>query len=181
MTRTNTALLIVDVQQKFMPVIREPEMLIWNIRRLINAADLFSIPVAATEQYPQGLGATVDPLRGLIHSIYPKTTFSCREIAGLFESWASLGVSNIVITGIELHVCIQQTVLDLIAEGFDLLLPVDALSSRHVHDAEPALARMRSAGAISTTTESVLFEWCETAQDPQFKQISTLACEQPPA
>ena len=180
MTRTNTALLVVDVQQKFMPVIRKPEMLVWNIRRLVNGAGLFEIPVAATEQYPQGLGSTVEPLAGLIKATYEKTTFSCREAGDLFRSWASSGVSNIVITGIELHVCIQQTVLDLISEGFCLFLPVDALSSQRAEDGEQALIRMRYAGAVGTTTESILFEWCETAQDPNFKQISSLACEQQP-
>jgi nicotinamidase-related amidase len=180
MTRADTALLVVDVQQKFMPVIRESEILVWNIRRLIDGAALFKIRVAATEQYPQGLGSTVEPLAGLIAATHEKSTFSCREAADLFDSWASLGVSNIVVTGIELHVCILQTVLDLIAEGFSVFLPVDALSSQRIEDGEQALIRMRTAGAVTTTTESVLFEWCETATDPHFKKISSLACEKPP-
>ena len=175
MSRKNTALLIVDVQDAFRDVVIDFDQMVWNIDRLAQAANLFGIPVAATTQYSKGLGTTVEQLASYSNPQLDKLTFSCRELNNLFEEWNRKGVSVIVVTGIELHVCILQTVMDLLSYGFDIYLPVDAVSGRLALDANTAIKRMRDAGTIVTTCETAMFEWCESAVDPCFKQISDLA------
>ena len=175
MRRQHTALLIVDVQDAFRDVVIDFDQMVWNIDRLAQAATLFGIPVAATTQYSRGLGTTVEQLASYSNPELDKLTFSCRELNNLFEEWNRTGVSSIVVTGIELHVCILQTVMDLLSYGFDIYLPVDAVSGRLALDANTAIKRMRDAGTIVTTCETTMFEWCESAVDPCFKQISDLA------
>jgi nicotinamidase-related amidase len=175
MSRETTALLIVDVQEAFREVVIEFDRMVWNIERLAQAATLFEIPVAATQQYSQGLGTTVKQLAKYSDPALEKLTFSCRELDTLFEEWQRNEITMIVVTGIELHVCIQQTVMDLLSYGFEIYLPIDAVSGRLELDGELAIDRMRDAGTIVTTCESAMFEWCESALDPCFKQISALA------
>jgi len=175
MSRQNTALLIVDVQDAFREVVIEFDRMVWNIDRLAQAAKLFNIPVAATQQYPKGLGTTVNELAKYSDPALDKLTFSCRELNTLFEEWQRNEISRIVVTGIELHVCIQQTVMDLLSYGFEIYVPIDAVSGRLELDGKIAIERMRDAGTIVTTCESAMFEWCESALDPCFKQISALA------
>jgi nicotinamidase-related amidase len=175
MNRQNTALLIVDVQEAFREAVIDFDRMVWNIDRLAQAATLFDIPIAATQQYSKGLGNTVDQLAKYSDPELEKLTFSCRELDTLFEEWKRSGISMVVVTGIELHVCIQQTVMDLLSYGFDIYLPIDAASGRLKLDAKIAIDRMRDAGTIVTTCESAMFEWCESAIDPCFKQISALA------
>ena len=175
MHRQNTALLIIDVQESFREAVIDFDQMVWNIDRLAQAATLFEIPVAATQQYSKGLGSTVDKLAKYSDPELEKLTFSCRELDTLFEEWKRSGVSMIVVTGIELHVCVQQTVMDLLSYGFEIYLPIDAVSGRLELDGQIAIDRMRDAGTIVTTCESAMFEWCESAIDPCFKQISALA------
>lgn len=175
MNRQSTAMLIVDVQDAFREVIIEFDRMVWNINRLAEAAKLFEIPVAATKQYSKGLGNTVEPLTQYSDPALEKLTFSCRELDNLFLEWKENGITSIVVTGIELHVCVQQTVMDLLSYGFEIYLPIDAVSGRLELDATVAIDRMRDAGTIVTTCESAMFEWCESAIDPCFKQISNLA------
>lgn len=175
MNRQSTAMLIVDVQDAFREVIIEFDRMVWNINRLAEAAKLFEIPVAATKQYSKGLGNTVEPLTQYSDPALEKLTFSCRELDNLFLEWKENGITSIVVTGIELHVCVQQTVMDLLSYGFEIYLPIDAVSGRLELDAAVAIDRMRDAGTIVTTCESAMFEWCESAIDPCFKQISNLA------
>jgi nicotinamidase-related amidase len=181
MSRDDTALLVVDVQDKLLPVIRNRELLIWNVRRLIDGAKLLGLPVVATEQYPPGLGPTTAVLAERLGAIPAKLTFSCRECAGLFRGLAEQGRHKLLVVGIEAHVCVQQTVLDLLSEGFGVYVAVDAVSSRFELDYRTALGRMESAGATLTTAEAALFEWCEVAGTPEFKQISALVREVGPA
>ena len=181
MSRDDTALLVVDVQEKLLPVIRHRELLVWNIRRLIDGAQLLGLPTTATEQYPQGLGATAAVLAERLGKIPAKVMFSCRECSDLFGNFAERGRQKVLVVGIESHVCVQQTVLDLLSEGFRVYVAVDAVGSRHELDYQIAIQRMESAGATLTTTEAALFEWCEAAGTPEFKQISLLVREEPPA
>ena len=152
----------------------------WNICRLIRGAQILGIPVAATEQYPEGLGSTVKDISELVDNITSKRAFSCGELGTLFREWSQEGIHKILITGIEAHVCIQQTALDLLAEGFQVYLAIDAISARNPSDAEAALARMETSGATVTTTEAALFEWCATSDCAEFKPISQLVQESPP-
>ena len=180
MNADDTALLVVDVQEKLIPVIENGTLIQWNISRLLLAADTLDIPAAATEQYPQGLGHTIIPNARLPQTIEEKTMFSCRETAPIFANWADAGIRKILICGIETHVCIQQTVMDLLAEGFRMYLTTDALGARHHQDHQIALRRMESSGAVLTTTEAAMFEWCETAKHDAFKTISGLVRQGPP-
>ena len=152
----------------------------WNIQRLIRGAQTLGIPVAGTEQYPEGLGPTVTPIAELLQNITSKRAFSCGEIGSLFSDWSSRGIRKILLTGIEAHVCIQQTALDLLAEGFQVYLAIDAISSQNRLNAQTALSRMESSGATLTTTEAAIFEWCATSDCPEFKAISQLVQESPP-
>ena len=178
LSRAESRLLIVDVQDKLVPMISHHERMVGNCRRLIQGANLLNVPVFATEQYPKGLGHTVPPLAELLGTIPDKQRFSCAEVLawGLAAEQAD-NRFQIVVAGIEAHVCVLQTVLDLLACGFQVFVPADAVSSRGELDWKIALDRMSSGGAVITTTESVLFEWCEKSGTPEFKQISQLIKE----
>jgi len=177
----NTALLVIDAQEKLIRLVPGAERLVWNLGRLIDGAKILGVPVMATEQYPQGLGGTVAELAARLGSITPKLAFSCASCGDIFSGLASRGIHNVLVAGIETHVCIQQTVLDAMAGGLRMFLAVDAVGARFEIDHVTAIRRMDSAGATLTTTEAALFEWCQVAGTPQFKQISALVRQPPPA
>lgn len=180
MSRHDSALLVVDVQEKLIRLVPGHERIIWNIRRLIDGATALNVSTAATEQYPQGLGPTTAELAERIGEIPSKLTFSCGGCPDIFKELQGKGIYKILVVGIEAHVCVQQTVLDLLGDGFAVYLAVDAIGARFKVDYETALRRMDSAGAILTTTEAALFEWCAEAGTPEFKQISKLVREVAP-
>ncbi len=182
MRREDTALLIVDVQERLIVVEPGNKRIVWNIRRLLDGAKVLGVKAYATEQCPEKLGPTVAPLAERLetHSA-SKLSFSCNECAEMFSEWRKAGIQRVLVCGIETHVCIQQTVLDLLAAGYQILLAVDAVGARHSIDHEIALRRMEASGALLTTTEAALFEWCARAGTAEFKEISALAKELPPA
>lgn len=178
LSQRNARLLIVDVQEKLMPLIPVADQLIAHCKKLIEGAGVLGIPIAATEQYPKGLGKTVPALAEHFGEMPEKVRFSCAEVL----CWQPAAMDpeardQIIVAGIEAHVCILQTVLDLLAIGFRVYVPADAVASRKKLDWKIALNRMASLGAVITTTESVLFECCETASAPEFKTISRLVKE----
>ena len=180
MNRGDTALLVVDMQEKLVRLLPRHEALVWNVGRLIDGAKILGLPVLATEQYPKGLGPTSPELAARLGKIPAKLAFSCGECGELFEELGKKGIHRILVCGIEAHVCVQQTVHDLLAAGFRVYLAVDAIGARGRLDYEIALRRMDSAGATLTTVEAVLFEWCDVAGTPEFKQISNLVKQPPP-
>jgi nicotinamidase-related amidase len=180
MNRDDAALLVVDMQGKLLPLIPGHQRLIWNCRRLIDGAKILGVPTAATEQYPQGLGPTAPELAERLNPIPAKLAFSCGERSEIFSAWRERGIWKLLVCGIETHVCVGQTVHDLLAEGFRVYVAADAVGARGPLDHEIALRRMDSAGATLTTTEAALFEWCGRAGSPEFKQISQLVREAPP-
>jgi nicotinamidase-related amidase len=180
MNRDDTALLVVDVQEKLLPLIPGSPQLVWNIRRLLDGAAALGVGTLATEQYPQGLGPTTAELAQRLANIPAKLAFSCAECGELFTGLAEQGIWKILVCGIETHVCVSQTVHDLLGEGFRVYVAADAVAARGSLDHEMALRRMDSAGATLTTTEAALFEWCERAGSPEFKKISALVRESPP-
>jgi nicotinamidase-related amidase len=180
MSRGDTALLVIDVQEKLLPAIADGPRVAWNVRRLIDAAKVLGLPVAATEQYPKGLGPTVAELAERLGPMPTKLTFSAGGCPAIFADLRSRGLCRILVCGIEAHVCVAQTVFDLLADGWRVYVAVDAVGSRFEIDRRTALDRMDSAGATLTTVEAAMFEWCDAAGTPEFKEISRLARETGP-
>ena len=179
LSRNDSRLLVVDVQEKLISHIDQRDRVVRNCRRLIKAAGILSVPTVATEQYPRGLGATIPELAVLLGERSDKVRFSCGEVLG----WQCQGddgfdVDKVVVCGIESHVCVLQTCYDLLSQGFRVYVPADAVGSRSSFDYNFALQRLRDTGVVVTTTESVMFEWCEVAGTPEFKQISRLVTEE---
>ncbi len=173
--KEDTALLIIDVQEKILPVINEHERVIENALKLIRGFKVMNLPVYYTEQYPKGLGPTTTQLTEELHGeAVQKMTFSCYDAGDLFKELVQKDVKQVVVCGIESHVCVQQTVLDLMANGFQVDLAADAVSSRRQFDYETALNRMRNNGAEVTTTESILFELLDVCGTDEFKAVSKL-------
>lgn len=174
--KERTALLVIDFQEKLLPVIHESEDAIANVLNLINGFKIMNLPVYYTEQYPKGLGATAKKIKDALHNAHAieKMSFSCFGVQELFQELKQKGLKQIVVTGVESHVCVQQSVLDLLANDFQVDVAADAVSSRRLYDKETALNRMRSNGAEITTTESILFELLEVCGTDEFKSVSKL-------
>lgn len=171
--RDRSRLLLVDLQERLVTVISDREALIARCRLLAQGAQALSVPIDITEQYPKGLGNTVPEIAEFAMSRPAKTRFSSAECLDWGPSKPDQAF-QVVVAGIEAHVCILQTVLDLLALGYQVHIAVDAVSGRLELDKQIALRRMELSGAVLTTVEAVLFEWCETASAPEFKSISRL-------
>jgi len=181
MRAVDTALLLVDAQERLLAIIPDERRIIWNCRRLLDGARVLGVRTAATEQNPEKLGPTVASLaEWLPDAPHSKMAFSCGACSELFPPWRAAGIDRVLLCGIETHVCVQQTAMDLLAAGYQVLVAADAVGARSALDHEIALRRMESCGAVITTTEAALFEWCERAGTPEFRQISALAKESPP-
>jgi nicotinamidase-related amidase len=164
-----------------MQIVQDQARVTWNIRRLLDAAKALNVPIRATEQYPDKLSPTIPELKQRIGHAPDKKAFSACVFHEIFDEWSNGGRDRVLLCGIETHVCVQQTAFDLAAAGFTVYVAVDAVSARHAIDHDTALRRMETAGIVLTTTEAAMFEWCQTADAPEFKQISALAKEPPPA
>ena len=173
----DTALLVVDIQEKLLPKIMQASEVLRNASFIVNAAKVLGVPVIATEQYPKGLGPTVEPIRGLLTTVWEKKTFSAVGEGGALDFLKSDARIKVVVVGIEAHICVMQTVLDLLNQGFHVFVCVDAVSSRYAIDVKIALKRMQQAGAILVTSETCVYEWLETAANPAFKEISAMVQE----
>lgn len=179
----DTALVIVDMQEKLLPIVKQNEQILANVQRLVATAEILGVATVATEQYPKGLGPTVVSLseaigrvsgKWLPAGVPAKTMFSCRECESVFKQLQTQGVHHLLLCGIETHVCIAQTALDMIAAGFSVQLCVDAMGSRFPLDHEVALRRLEAEGCSVTTTEAAMFELCEKAGSDEFKAIAKL-------
>jgi nicotinamidase-related amidase len=174
MSAADTALLVIDVQERLMAKIPGAEALVRNIAFLIDGARLLHIPVLATEQYPKGLGSTMPELSKRLPERPDKVAFSCCAVSSVTETLHRQARPKVVLAGIETHVCVLHTALDLLALDFRVYVAADAVGSRYPVDREFALRRMEQAGAILTTAEACVFEWVGGAGHPQFKAISAL-------
>ena len=175
-TRSKSALLVVDIQERLWPAIFEKERLLQNTLRLVRGAIILQVPIFVTEQYRKGLGATVPELVAAMPTFAPveKLTFSSCGAPGLMEALQERGVTHLIVCGIEAHVCVCQTCLDLLEKGFTTFVVADAVSSRTAENRHTALDRLRKAGAEIVSTEMVLFELLERAGTEEFKQILPL-------
>jgi nicotinamidase-related amidase len=174
MSALDTGLLVIDVQEKLVPKIAGAAGLVRNIAFLLDVAKLLDVPVQATEQYPRGLGSTVAELLPRLPQRPEKTAFSSCAVAEVVTTFHRLARPKLVLTGIETHVCVLHTALDLLAADFRVFLPVDAIGARYRIDHDTALRRLEQAGAVLTTTEGCAFEWMGGANHPQFKEVSRL-------
>jgi nicotinamidase-related amidase len=177
MSAADTGLLVIDVQEKLMAKIPAAGALVRNIAFLIDSARVLGMPVFATEQYPKGLGPTVAPLVPRLPERPDKVVFSCCAVPAVVDGLRRDARPKVVLAGIETHVCVQQTALDLLALDFQVFIAADAVASRHAVDHDRALHRLEQSGAVITTSEAAAFEWIGGAGAPQFKEISRLVKE----
>lgn len=174
--RKSTALLIIDIQERILGVMQNPDAVISNTLKLIKGFKVLNSPIIYTEQYPKGLGQTFRELKTELDNKEPvqKMSFSCYGAENLFNELKQKNISQIVIAGIEGHVCVQQTVLDLLANNFQVNVAADCVSSRNKIDYETAISRMRTHGAEISTAESILFEMLNISGTEEFKAISKI-------
>lgn len=175
MKREDSLLLIIDVQERLAPVMDSPREVINGCRRLIGVAQEIEIPFLITEQYPKGLGSTMVDLRqiaGQEQNYYTKTEFSCARNTQIMSQIKNTGKKQIILAGVETHICILQTALDLQQMGYDVFVVSDACSSRQPLQGIVALQRLLHNQIEVVTTEMVIFEWLEKSDNPKFKEIS---------
>jgi nicotinamidase-related amidase len=172
----DTALLVIDVQEKLLPLIRGVPRLIENLAFLLDVAREVGVPILATEQYPKGLGPTHSSVAERLPANLPaKVVFSCGGVPEVIAGLA--GRPTVLLAGIEAHVCVMHTALDLLAGGRRVFVAADAVSSRDDFDRDIALRRMEQAGVVLTTVEAAAFEWMGGSAAPAFKTVSRLVQE----
>lgn len=176
----STAIVVVDIQERLAPAMPadQLEQVLRAGRILLDAAGLFSSPVFATEQYPKGLGPTVEAiaasLEGLQVKPFEKVSFSACDAPGFAEAFEAAGAKAAVVIGMESHVCVYQTVRDLAARGIEVHLPIDGVSSRREDHRDAGIELCVRAGAVRTTTETIAFDWLRVAGTDAFKRLSAL-------
>jgi nicotinamidase-related amidase len=177
LTRDKSQLLVIDVQEKLLPAMSNPDRVVERCIRLVRAARALEIPVTVSEQYPGGIGPTVSPLRevlGNTGAVMEKIEFSCMKNEALRERLHDLrkrGRGQVVMGGIEAHVCVTQTAIDLEDQGFESFVVADAVSSRAKSSRRLALARLLKSGVDVVDSEMVVFEWLGKGGTPQFKEL----------
>ena len=180
LTRDKSQLLIVDVQDKLLGAISGKDRVVDRCIRLVRAARALDVPITVSEQYPQGLGPTFDSIRDALANaafVADKVEFSCLRNELLRDRLHGLrreGRPQVVLAGIETHVCVLQTAIDLEAQGFEAFVVADATGSRSKGSRKLALTRLLKAGADIVDSEMVLFEWLERAGTPAFKELQAL-------
>lgn len=172
----DTAAIFIDFQEKLVPAIDNHDAIVERTAILAKGLAEFDIPVAVSQQYTKGLGDTVPTVQEAFANFayLEKTSFSCCECDEIAAWVKSCDKKNVIVCGVEAHICVMQTVLDLIAAGKNVFIPVDCIGSRKPIDLEYGIRRMEKEGAYLATCESVLFELTGGAKSPQFKTISKL-------
>lgn len=167
-------LLLIDVQEKLIPAIVDKDKLIDRCSWLLKLAARLKVPVIVSEQYPKGLGATIEPLRTLAGEAQTieKVSFSCMQEPNFLKCLERHQRKQLILIGIEAHVCVLQTALELHQSGYAVFVVVDAVGSRNTLDFKYGLKRMKQAGIQLITAEMVFFEWVKKAGTPEFKALS---------
>lgn len=175
-TKENTVGLIVDIQERLFPAMWEKETLLKNTLTLINGLKELKLPLLVTQQYSKGLGETIPEIKSVIPDLgfVEKRSFSCCDEPVFMEKLIKTEAKNVIICGIESHVCVMQTAVDLKDAGYIPVVVVDCVSSRSAENIEIAKERFRLEGIIMTSTESILFELTRSSAAPEFKAISNL-------
>lgn len=176
MKAQDSCLVIIDVQERLWPVMSEPDRVARRCEVLLKAANRLDVPALVSEQYPQGIGPTITPLRSLVPNtaVLEKMHFSCGDDVIFLERLAALQRPQVVVAGIEAHVCVLQSAMRFKELGYDVFVVADGCSSRTTADADTAFRRLTSSGVAVVTTEMVLFEWLHRAGTPEFKDVLKL-------
>ncbi len=176
--KEDTSFVVVDVQERLMGAMPEDitERNLKNMKILLEAAKVLGIPVTVTEQYPKGLGPTIDEIKDSVDDFAPveKVVFSCARSPEFESAIKDLGRGSVLLCGVETHVCVLQTAIDMVNKGYTVYVPADAVISRRELDWEKGINLIEKAGAVVGTTEAFLFQLLETAGTDEFKQISKL-------
>ena len=174
--KEDTVLVAIDFQEKLLPAMQGAAEVEKNANILINGVKAFGIERIATTQYAKGLGQTVPEIAEALGEcqIIDKSTFSCLGNEEFKSTLEATGKKSFIIACIESHICVEQTVLDLVAGGFDVFVAADAVDSRNVRNRDISIERMAAAGAVITSTESILYDLLGGAKAPEFKVISKL-------
>lgn len=174
--KEDTIAIVVDYQERLMPSIYNHEEVVKNSAILINGLKALDIPIIVTEQYPKGLGSTVEEIKSITEGfeVYEKLTFSCYLDENIKKAVDSFGKKNVIVIGTETHICVLQTIIDLKEAGYNVIIIGDCVSSRREYDKDYGLKRAVQEGAIVSTYEAILFELTEVAGTPEFKIISKL-------
>lgn len=170
--RVNTVFVLIDLQEKFVPVIYDIDNIIRNIDILVKASKILGVPLIATEQYPKGLGNTVNKIE--VDNIVEKISFSCFDNSEFKNKLLNLKAKILVLFGVEAHVCVLKTALDGIKNNFEVHAVSDAVSSRTLENKKIAIDRMRQSGVFIASTEMILFQLIREAGSNEFKEISKL-------
>ena len=176
LTRNDTAFVVIDLQEKLVPAMSDRETLEDKSVRLIKGMKVLGIPTIVTQQYTKGLGETIPSVAEALGDFrhVEKNTFGCMANEEFASRIKESGKKNIVVCGIEAHICVQQTVLQLIEEGYNVYLVADCVASRNENDKPWSITRMGEAGAIITTYEAVLYEILRDSKADGFKDISAI-------
>jgi nicotinamidase-related amidase len=172
--RTKSLLLLVDMQERLVPAMVDAGDVTGRCGVLLRGAHELGVPILATEQYPKGLGPTLPAFAGLLSGRLEKLEFSAYANAAIREELKRTGQTQLVLAGVEAHVCVLQTGLDLIDAGYRVFVAADCVSSRRAESREVALHRLARAGATLITGEMALFEWLRSADAPEFRAISQM-------
>ncbi|MDF1748275.1 MAG: isochorismatase family protein [Alphaproteobacteria bacterium] len=176
MNRDRAALCVIDIQDRLLPVIQDGQLILDRTLTLINVARRLAIPVLCSEQYPKGLGPSVASLRKALDEseIFPKTHFSCADEPMIAEALSRSQRKQIVLCGVEAHVCVLQSAMGFQAAGYDVFVVGDVISSRASASVDAAKARLVQAGISVVTLEMVVFEWLGQSGTPEFKDLRGL-------
>lgn len=180
LNRDEAVLVVIDVQERLVPAIDKGlyERARRNIAVAIETAGTLGLPILLTEQYPKGLGRTVpyfqEALEGKRYELLEKIAFSCARDELFLSALMKTGRRQVILTGMETHVCVYQTALDLVNAGYEVFVPEDAVSSRSLSDHQGGIAGMRDAGVRVVPTETAVFQMLKEAGTPEFKKISSL-------
>jgi nicotinamidase-related amidase len=180
LNREDAALVVVDVQERLVPAIHPDlyERSLRNMKIAIEAAGTLGLPILLTEQYPKGLGKTTPEvtmaLEGKRHERLEKISFSCARDEGFLAALSKTGRRQVVLVGMETHVCVYQTSVDLTNAGYEVFVLDDAVSSRFMHNYQSGIAALRESGVVVVSTETAVFQLMKVAATPEFKKISSL-------
>ena len=171
--REKTGLLVIDVQEKLMQVMGRKQIIIDNITKLLHLSELFNLPVILTEQYPKWLGPTVPEIKKSLLTYEPisKMHFNCCDVDAFNDRLDSEGLKNMIITGVETHICVFQTCISILERGYKVHVPQDAVDSRTDENWHVGLELMKKAGALVTSTETVIYQILKKAGTEEFKKM----------